>query len=32
MATYEIQVGEDRWQIDVPEDVEKDPALPEHLP
>ena len=27
MATYEIQVGEDRWQIDVPEDVEKDPAL-----
>ena len=27
MATYEIEVGEDRWQIDVPEDVEKDPAL-----
>ena len=27
MATYEIQVDGDRWQVDVPDDVEKDQAL-----
>ena len=27
MATYEIEVGEDRWQIDVPDEVDSDPAL-----
>ena len=27
MATYEIQVGDERWQVDVPEDVETDDAL-----
>ena len=24
MATYEIQVGEDRWRVDVPDEVEAD--------
>jgi hypothetical protein len=27
MATYEIQVGEDRWRVDVPDEVDSDPAL-----
>jgi hypothetical protein len=26
MATYEIQVGEDRWRVDVPDEVEGDEA------